>query len=136
MSSIERFGVSIPRALLKQFDGWVSACGYPNRSEALRVLVREGLLRQLWRGGRGNVSGAITLVYDHHKRETLTKLNEVQHDYQPIIISTQHIHLDHTRCLEIIVVRGAAEKVRALTEHLRGIKGVLHHSLTVTSAHH
>jgi len=133
MPTARRFGVSIPPQLLDQFDHWVTECGYPNRSEAFRTLVREGILQKAWSGGRGVLSGAVTLVYDHHRRDALHALNELQHDYRRIVISTQHVHLDHTHCLEIIVVRGAAPRIRAFADRLRGIKGVVHDSLIITT---
>lgn len=133
MPIARRFGVSIPPDLLKQLDQWVSSCGYPNRSEALRALVRDGILRTAWSGGTGTLSGAVTLVYDHHRHETLVALNELQHDYENLIISTQHVHLDHDYCLEIVVVRGTAGRIRKFAEQVRGIKGVVHDSLTLTT---
>jgi len=133
MALARRFGVSIPPELLRQFDRWVAARGYPNRSEAFRALVRDSILKEAWGLGTGTLSGAVTLVYDHHRRETLHALNELQHDYHRLIISTQHVHLDHTQCLEIVVVRGPAGEIRAFAERLRGIKGVVHDSLTITT---
>ncbi|MCM8794520.1 MAG: nickel-responsive transcriptional regulator NikR [Candidatus Omnitrophica bacterium] len=129
----QRFGVSIPPDLLKQLDDWVRTKGYPNRSEALRTLVREGILHETWVVGKGILSGAVTLVYDHHRKETLVSLNELQHDFHELIVSSQHVHLDHTHCLEIVVVRGRAPEIRRFADRLRGIKGVVHDSLTITT---
>jgi CopG family nickel-responsive transcriptional regulator len=50
-----------------------------------------------------------------------------------VIISTQHIHLDHHNCLEIIAARGKAEVVQRLADALKSIKGVRHATLSMSS---
>jgi len=81
----------------------------------------------------GEVVGAITLVYDHHKRELVNKLTDIQHDFQGTIISTQHIHLDHDNCLELIAVRGAPSGIGKLADTLKSVKGVKHGTLSMSS---
>jgi hypothetical protein len=39
-------------------------------------------------------------------------VTDTQHEFQEVIISTQHIHLDHHNCLEIVAARGNAEGFR------------------------
>ena len=79
------------------------------------------------------MAGAITLIYDHHKRDVISKVTDTQHAFQEVIISTQHIHLDHHNCLEIVAARGKAEKVQKLADALRSIKGVRHTTLSMSS---
>jgi CopG family nickel-responsive transcriptional regulator len=85
-----------------------------------------------WQSGK-NVAGTITLVYDHHKRDLLNSLTDIQHDYHKIIISGQHIHLDHNNCLEIIVVKGNPEEIVALSNKLKALKGVKHGQLSMAT---
>lgn len=132
MSELVRFGVSLEKTLLDRFDGLIRAKKYTNRSEALRDLIRQELVRREWQGGR-DVAGAVTLIYDHHKRDIMSRVTDTQHDFQKVIISTQHIHLDHHNCLEIIAARGRAEEVRKLADALRSIKGVRHATLSMSS---
>ncbi|MCJ7471671.1 MAG: nickel-responsive transcriptional regulator NikR, partial [Actinobacteria bacterium] len=47
-----------------------------------------------------------------------------------IIISSQHVHLDHHNCLEIIAVKGGIRKVYKLEEELKVAKGVKHAALS------
>ncbi|NJK86929.1 MAG: hypothetical protein HC906_14060 [Bacteroidales bacterium] len=35
----------------------------------------------------------MVIVYDHHKFDINNNLNELQHDYHHVIISSQHVHL-------------------------------------------
>jgi CopG family nickel-responsive transcriptional regulator len=130
MNSIKRFGVSIEDDLLKKFDDYIRSKNYTNRSEALRDLIRKELVEEQWIKADKNAAGAIVLVYDHHKRELADSLVDIQHDYHKIIISTQHIHLNHDMCLEVIVVSGKINEIYQLESKLKSIKGVKHISLT------
>jgi CopG family transcriptional regulator, nickel-responsive regulator len=132
MSEIVRFGVSLEKALLERFDRLIRGKHYTNRSEALRDLIRQELVTKEWEELK-DVAGAITLVYDHHKRDLANRLIDVQHDFQKIIISTQHVHLDHHYCLEIIAVKGLAEDVQQLANALKSMTGVRHVTLGMTS---
>ena len=132
MAGLIRFGVSLEKELLDRFDKLLKERGYPNRSEAIRDLIRENLVKKEWIEGK-EVAGAITLVYDHHRSELVNRLTDIQHDYHHLIISTQHIHLDHDNCLEIVVVKGKPKDAEKLCQALRSIKGVKHGALTMAS---
>jgi CopG family nickel-responsive transcriptional regulator len=132
MSELVRFGVSLEKSLLDRFDLLIREKQYTNRSEALRDMIRRELVHREWQGG-SDVAGAITLIYDHHKRDVMSKVTDTQHMFQEAIISTQHIHLDHHNCLEIVAARGKAEEVQKLADALRSIKGVRHATLSMSS---
>ena len=132
MSSIIRFGISLDKDLLNRFDSLLRDKGYSNRSEALRDLIRDELVRREWLSG-ADVAGTITLVYDHHNPGLSHKLIEIQHKYPKVIISTQHIHLDHNNCLEVIVVKGMPKDVEKLATQLKATKGVKHSSLSMAT---
>jgi CopG family nickel-responsive transcriptional regulator len=131
MSKIIRFGVSLEEALLHNFDSLIKKRKYTNRSEAIRDLIRQELLKKDLEEDR-EVAGAITFIYDHHQRDLLHKIIDVQHDHQHIIQSSQHIHLDHHNCLEIVAVKGNSGKVKKLADTLKALKGVKHGSLSVS----
>lgn len=133
VSTLVRFGVSVERDLVDAFDRWMRSTTYTNRSEAIRDLMREQLVRQRWTEG-GTVAGALTIVYDHHRRDLINRILDLQHDFQTCIISTQHVHLDHRHCLEIIAVRGAAGRIKELADRLQALKGVTHTTLAMTIA--
>jgi CopG family transcriptional regulator, nickel-responsive regulator len=132
MSEIVRFGVSLDKALLNRFDRLIREKRYASRSEAFRDMIRQELVRKEWQENR-EVAGAITFIFDHHQRDLLNKLTDIQHDFQKLIISTQHIHLDHDNCLEIVAVKGKARDVRRLSDMLTAVKGIRHGSLSMTS---
>lgn len=132
MSKVFRFGISLDKDLLDKFDRIIKDKSYSNRSEAFRDLIRQELVKKEWQEGK-EVAGAITLIYDHHKRELLNKITDIQHDFQKHIISTQHIHLDHNNCLEIIAVKGVPCEVQRLSDTLKSIKGVKYGTLSMST---
>ena len=132
MSGLFRFGISLPKDLLDKFDKLITEKNYTNRSEAFRDLIRQELVKKEWEEGE-EVAGTITIIYDHHQRELATKLMDIQHDHGKNIISTQHIHLDHHNCMEIIAVRGSAKEAQKLADMLKAVKGVKHSTLGMSS---
>jgi CopG family transcriptional regulator, nickel-responsive regulator len=125
MSDLVRFGVSLEKELLEKFDHFIREKKYTNRSEAIRDLIRDGLVKREWRENR-EVTGAITLIYNHHQRGLVSRLMDIQHDCHHNIFSTQHIHLDHDHCLEIIIAKGNSQEIEVLYDRLKSTKGVRH----------
>ena len=135
MSELYRFGISLEKPLIDAFDRHIKSQNYRNRSEAIRDLIRESLTREQFARG-GVVAGAIIMTHDHHKRELVNKLLDIQHDFQSLIISTQHVHLDHHHCLEIIAVKGRAREIEHLANSIKSQVGVKQVSMSVASAGH
>lgn len=132
MTGLYRFGVSLEKALLDKFDCYIKERNYTNRSEAFRDLIRKELVKKEWSEGK-DATGAITLIYEHHRRDLLNKLTDIQHDFQKIIISAQRFHLDNNNCFEILAVRRAPCDVTRLEDMLKSIKGVKHRTLSMSS---
>jgi len=132
MLKVFRFGISLDKDLLDKFDRLIREKNYTNRSEAFRDLIREDLVKAEWKKNK-EIVGAITLIYDHHKRELVNKLMYIQHDFGDIIISSQHIHLDHNNCLEIIAVKGSSKEAQKLADRLKSVKGVKHGTLSLST---
>ncbi|MEM2933648.1 MAG: nickel-responsive transcriptional regulator NikR [Halobacteria archaeon] len=131
---LERIGVSLPANLLKRFDDIIAKRGYSSRSEGIRDAIRNYIIDYEWmREEKGEKVGIITLIYDHHQRGLVNALLEMEHEYTELIESSLHKHLDEENCLEVIVVRGDAEKVKTLSEKIMALRGVKHVKLTTTS---
>lgn len=133
MSELIRFGVSIPDRLLMDFDRLIAQKGYPNRSEAIRDLIRDSLVKKAWSEGKKEMVGTITLVYSHNTRELSRILTKMQHDHYQTILSTLHIHLDEHNCLEVLVVKGKGGEIERISDRLIGTKGVKHGKLSLTT---
>ncbi len=133
MPELARFGVSIEEPLLAQFDRLIAKKGYANRSEALRDLIRESLVKEQWNLGTAEAVGTVTLVYSHDVHELADKLTDLQHAHYRQIVSTLHVHLDPHHCLEVLVLRGKAKDLKAIAERLIGTRGVKHGTFSATS---
>ncbi len=129
---VKRFGVSLEEDLYSELDRLVLKYQFPNRSQAIRYLIKKYSVEDEWEENQ-EVAGAIVLVYDHHKRGLQTKSTEVQHDFHHLILSVQHIHLDHYTCLETIAVKGEARDLKMLANSLIAIKGIKHGELVMTA---
>ena len=131
--SLARFGVSLDIDLLKALDEFVIENSLPNRSQAIRHLVEKNIVEKKWRCNQ-IVAGAVVMLYDHHKGDVTTKSNDIQHEYFDVILSSQHFHLSNDNCLEIIAVKGTADRLTRLSDKLIGIKGIIHGKLVMSRA--
>ncbi len=130
--NIIRFGVSLQKELLDTFDNQIRKKKYSTRSKAIADLMRKEIIERKWRIGK-QVAGAIVFIYNHHKRNIVDQIIDIQHDFSDIVISTQHVHLSHDECLEIAVVKGKPFRVETLANSIRSIKGVEHCTVAFTS---
>ncbi len=133
MSKVTRFGVSLDTHLLTSFDALCQRNSYGNRSEAIRDLIRKALVEDSWNNAQEDAAGTLTLVYDHHKSDISKRLMSLQHDAHDCIIATLHVHLDHHNCLEVLVLKGEAERIRTLANALISIRGVKHGAFSSTT---
>jgi CopG family nickel-responsive transcriptional regulator len=136
MSEIVRFSVSLEDDLLEQFDRYCRQQQFATRSEAIRQLLRDTLTKEAWAGESADAAGTLTLVYDHHRPQLREHLTKLQHDHNELVVSTLHAHLTHDLCLEVIVLRGAAGKLRQIAAQLKGLKGIYKGELVMASAEH
>src|SRR5947209_17555667 len=126
MPDLTRISISLENALLDAFDQRNTAKGYATRSEAIRDLIRDRLVREQAERAEGEQVAVVTLVYDHHARELAARLIDKQHHHHDLVVSSLHIHLGERHCLEVSVLRGPAAEVCHLGEELLATKGVLH----------
>jgi CopG family nickel-responsive transcriptional regulator len=134
MADLTRISISLESALLAAFDRSNGARGYATRSEAIRDLIRDRLIREEGTAAKGAEQVAVvTLVYDHHARELAARLIDKQHHHHHIVVSSLHVHLGERHCLEVSILRGASGDVKHLGEELLSTKGVLHGEITFTS---
>lgn len=119
-----RFSVAIGGELLRKFDQYREEHRYPNRSEAVRGLMRDALIQEVVAQDDSQAMGVVTIIYDHHAGRISERLTEIQHLHLDRVVTTTHVHLDHRRCLEVILLRGPVREVRELADGLIGTKGV------------
>ncbi len=132
MSELTRFGVSLEKDLLKKFDAQIKQQSYETRSKAISDLIKEHVEADII-NAEGMLAGAVSFLYSHHNKDLVSKLLEVQHDDHDLVISMQHIHLDHDTCLEILAVRGDSTRIRSLFYKIKALKGIKLASISAAS---
>ena len=114
MSELTRITVSLEADLLKSFDGYCKKGRFATRSEAVRQLLRQTLTQESWDADTAEVTATLSLVYDHHRAGLTDKLIKIQHKYPERVVASTHVHLDHDRCLEVIISARPGQYSRAL----------------------
>ena len=130
---LSRFGVTVPEDILEEFDLRLKRSGKDNRSDVIRQLMRRYITEERWQEENGQVYGSVTLMYDHHSSNISKDLTAAQHDHGETIICSTHVHATHDTCLECIILKGAASRIRAFVESLGGIKGIKSVDTVITS---
>jgi CopG family nickel-responsive transcriptional regulator len=129
--SVVRFGVSFEKEILDALDEYVLENKFANRSQALRQLVSRHIVEKKWMCNN-RVAGAVTLVYDHHKREIASHLADIQRKYPDEILSVQRFTLNEDYSMEVISLNGVSSRLTELSEKLISEKGIQHGKLTMS----
>jgi len=129
--SVVRFGVSFEKEILDALDEYVLENKFANRSQAMRHLVNRHIVEKKWLCNN-RVAGAVTLVYDHHKREIATHLAEIQREYTEEILSVQRFILNENYSMEVVSLNGISSRLTELSEKLISEKGIQHGKLTMS----
>jgi CopG family nickel-responsive transcriptional regulator len=128
-----RLSVSLPEALRRELDSRIVGGGYSSRSEFVRDLIRERLVRERWRDESAQVIGVLTISYDHHQRELTGRIIEAQHSHYVNVLCSTHVHLDRRNCLEVIILKGTPPEIERMGLRIGGIRGVKFAKLTRAS---
>lgn len=128
---VSRFGVSLETDLLTALDEYVLSNKFPNRSQGIRHLIEKNLVESKWKCNH-IVAGGIVLTYELDKQNIQPKLVEIQKMYFDVILSVQHFYISSDKILEIIAVKGTANKLTELSEKLISVKGVEHGKLMMS----
>lgn len=129
--SVVRFGVSFEKEILDALDEYVLENKFANRSQALRQLVSRHLVEKKWMCNN-RVAGAVTLVYDHGRREIAGHLAEIQRAYAEEILSVQRFTLNEQYSMEVIALNGISSRLTELSEKLISEKGIQHGKLIMS----
>jgi len=133
VADLKRFGVSVEKDLLEQFDQLIEGT-YDNRSEAIRDLIRDKIVTDKAQQDLEEVIGVLTLIYNHQQRNLPDKLVGIECDYNCLFKSNLHLYLDEQYCLEVVVIQGPTDKIQKVARKLSGLKGVKHSKLNLTTA--
>ncbi len=106
---------SLPQELLEQIDSLTEKHSFSGRSDFLREATKE-LAQSLSQEDslEGPVEGLLIVSHDH-KDDAISTL---RHDYEDVIKTHLHHHVKHS-CVEVFMISGSAQKVKALLADAR-----------------
>ncbi|WP_166142356.1 nickel-responsive transcriptional regulator NikR [Methylosinus sp. RM1] len=132
---MQRVTMTIDDDLMAALDQYMEAGGHQNRSEAVRDLVRAGLLKKPEAdGGDRPCIGALVYLYDHETRQLSKRLMHDHHSHADLSIAALHVHVDAETCLEVSLLRGRKSEVEHFARHVIGERGVRYGQLVVAPA--
>jgi CopG family nickel-responsive transcriptional regulator len=132
---MQRVTVTIDDELMSALDRYMEAGGHQNRSEAVRDLVRAGLLKEPRQDDSARACiAALVYVYDHETRQLSKKLTHDHHSHADMSIATLHVHMDAVSCLEVSLLKGKKSEVEHFASHIVGERGVRYGQLVVVPA--
>lgn len=124
---MERVTISLDEDLLAEFDDYLRAKNYKNRSEGIRDAIRNLTADDLIKADdESPCVGCVVYVYNHQERNLSSRLVEAQHHHHHIPAATLHLHIDSENCLEATVLNGKVSEVRALANQIISQTGVRH----------
>lgn len=110
--------------MVEKIDKTLEEESYASRSELVRDALR-GLFSEV--GWMSNVGGmalaVVTINFNIEKRGTLDQIGRIEHRYEHLILTSLHNHMGNI-CLEVILTKGATEKIKELIERLKAVRGV------------
>lgn len=117
-----RTSLNVPQDVLEAFDETWQEQEMESRSRAVREAMQEYVERHTsLEGIEGDATAALAFDYEHTL--VIGELHTVQHEYQDVIGTTQHLHHGDW-CLETVFCTGDAGRIRELVYRLRDFDAV------------
>jgi len=117
-----RTSFNIPDDLLSEFDETWQAEGLDSRSRGVREATQEYIeVHTRLEDIEGDV--VVIIAFDYEHGAVIEEIHDVQHQFQDVITTTNHIH-EREWCLETLFCSGSAPRVRDLTYRLRDFDAV------------
>jgi|SRR6056297_2172546 len=117
-----RTSLNVPQEVLDAFDETWKSEGMESRSRAVREAMQEYIERHTrLEEIEGEAIAAIAFDYEHTL--VIGELHTIQHEFEDVIGTTQHMHHGDW-CLETIFCTGPANRIRELVYQLRDFDAV------------
>jgi CopG family transcriptional regulator, nickel-responsive regulator len=134
LPQLARLSVSLPADLLAQLDALVAERGLPSRSQMIAELIRHALAEHSEGVDGAILAGAITLIYRADSGRVRQALAQAQIAFLKEVISSQHVFLEDDQSLEVLLVQGPSQRLQALCDELRRVRGIQQLKLVTTTA--
>jgi CopG family nickel-responsive transcriptional regulator len=130
---MQRFTISLDDKLAQAFDAWIGERHYPNRSEAVRDLLRAELERTSRGDAAADCVASLSYVYNRHELDVTNRLTTLHHDNHDLLIASMHVPLDHDYRMETLALRGKLQVVQQFADLVCAQRGVRHGKLNLIS---
>ncbi len=131
---MQRITITIDEQLAQELDKLVAARGYQNRSEAMRDLVRAGIIHTNTTTTSKDCIASLSYVYDPTTRELPKRLARWFQEHHNLCVTTTRVALDHESMMEVCVLKGQTKDVRAFAEKVIAERGIRHGKLSLLPA--
>ena len=126
--------ISLPNKLLEELDAILGEEKSATRSEVLRQAIRSYLIeyRELDKI-KCSIIATVTVLYE--KKENNEELSRLRNEFRDMITAILHSHLTETSCLEVMVIKGPAKRLKSLIDGLKANKPVkqINFSIMITN---
>ena len=117
--------VHLPERIIEDIQRLVNRGLYPNRSEAIRIAVREALSEfTLQRLKREQVVATITAISDRERHDLNSRLMDLRHEFDESIFGNMHLHIGKGYCVETFILREEPERVLDFVSRVRAFNGI------------
>lgn len=117
--------ITLPGELLSKFDEFMKTRGYYSRSEAFRDAVRSLIAESdIVRMETGEVAATIMITSGYARRDVDTRMTELRHEFDDVVVENVHRHINDKYCLEIFIAQGRNKRILDLIGRIRGMRGI------------
>jgi len=109
--------ISLNDRILKEINRVQEEMGFSGRSETIRAGLRMLITDKKEKSKLRGVIDAVLLVI--HEDKHSDEVSILRHKYEGLIKTQVHNHLENHKCLEMLVLKGDAEKVKKLAEEFQ-----------------
>lgn len=106
--------ISLNNKILNDIDKLQNEMGFSGRSEAIRAGLRMLIADNKEKSKLQGIIDAVLLVI--HDDKDSGDVSVLRHEYEELIKTQVHNHLENHKCSEIFILKGKAELIKKLTE--------------------
>jgi metal-responsive CopG/Arc/MetJ family transcriptional regulator len=122
--TVKRFSVSLPPALLEEFDKTWRGMRYENRSKAVHDALQKFITDVQLANQEGFVTGVILVLHYLDRPGVLKEVSRVKRKHRKGVSSIQQNYIEDNKVLQIISVITTVGELERFTQELMAIRGV------------
>jgi CopG family nickel-responsive transcriptional regulator len=109
--------ISLNDVILEEIDRIQHEYGYSGRSEVIRsgarLLIAENKEKEKL---SGKINSVLLLI---HGQDVENSVSDIKHKFEDITKTQIHSHLRENKCLELFILEGDANRIKAMVRHFQ-----------------